>query len=150
MERPPRSKITPTQVILHCTATPDFKEDDKMFDAYGLYDIDKWHRDKGFIKCGYHYVVRRSGEIEEGRELYEKGAHCLGYNHNSIGVAYVGTKEPTVAQLDSLVKIYYDLRKKFFIEYKHWYGHYENNLLKECPGFSMNLFRQYLRFAYKT
>jgi len=143
------TKISPTKVILHCSATPDYKEDDKLFDMYGKHDIDKWHRERGWHGCGYHYVIRRGGEIEKGRRDYEKGAHCLGYNHNSLGICYMGTREPTLMQLESIVKLYYDIRKLHLIEYPSWFGHYEFNPQKMCPGFSMNVFRDYLRFAYK-
>ena len=39
---------------------------------------------------GYHYVIRRNGEIEEGRPEWMVGAHCLHHNAHSIGVCYEG------------------------------------------------------------
>lgn len=53
-------------------------------------DIDKWHKQRGFKKIGYHYVVMLNGEIETGRKPDEIGAHCEGHNADSIGVCYVG------------------------------------------------------------
>jgi N-acetyl-anhydromuramyl-L-alanine amidase AmpD len=58
----------------------------------GLEEIDQWHRAKGWSGCGYHYVIRRDGTVETGRELYSMGAHVKGYNHNSIGICLVGGK----------------------------------------------------------
>ena len=53
--------------------------------------IDSWHRKRGFhLGIGYHYVVRRNGEIEPGRPEWMVGAHCKNHNAHSIGVCYEG------------------------------------------------------------
>lgn len=70
-------------VIIHCSAT---EADPKI----GVKQIDEWHRQQGWLSCGYHFVVRTDGTVEEGRDLAEPGAHCRGYNADSIGVCYVG------------------------------------------------------------
>ena len=72
-----------TEIIVHCSATPEGCD-------YGARDIDLWHRQRGFLKIGYHYVVKLDGTIQEGRKLNDVGAHCLGHNANSIGVCYIG------------------------------------------------------------
>ena len=72
-----------TEIIVHCSATPEGCD-------YGARDIDLWHRQRGFLKIGYHYVVKLDGTIQEGRKLNDVGAHCSGHNANSIGVCYVG------------------------------------------------------------
>lgn len=72
-----------THIVLHCSAT---KEGQRVSVA----DIEKWHKERGFRKIGYHYVVYLDGSIHKGRELSEVGAHVAGSNANSIGVCYVG------------------------------------------------------------
>ena len=53
--------------------------------------IDTWHRQRGFhLGIGYHYVVRRNGQIEPGRPEFMIGAHCLNHNAHSIGICYEG------------------------------------------------------------
>lgn len=52
--------------------------------------IDRWHREKGWRRIGYHYVIRRNGALEVGRPLDQVGAHVLGFNSESIGVCLVG------------------------------------------------------------
>ena len=47
---------------------------------YTAADIDKWHRQRGFRKIGYHFVIKLDGKIEKGREENEMRAHCLGEN----------------------------------------------------------------------
>ena len=54
--------------------------------------IDTWHRRDRHYKfgIGYHYVVRRDGQIEPGRPEWMVGAHCKNHNAHSIGICYEG------------------------------------------------------------
>lgn len=131
-------------MILHCSATPDLPYGVDNFDRFGLKDIDLWHRQKGWNGCGYHFVVRRSGIIETGRDPKIIGAHTLGYNTNSLGICYVGTKNPTKVQLQELLNLYVFIYKTYRIDWQSYYGHYEKNRFKSCPGFSMEIFRKLL------
>lgn len=70
-------------IIIHCAATKPSMD-------VGLKEIDQWHRAKGYFGIGYHYVIRRNGEIEVGRPLDAAGAHAKGHNANSIGICLVG------------------------------------------------------------
>ena len=70
-------------LILHCAATPEGK-------SFTAKDIDKMHKQRGFKKIGYHYVIDLDGTIEKGRAENEIGAHCIGYNSKSIGICYIG------------------------------------------------------------
>ena len=72
-----------TEIIIHCSAT----EAGRDFTAV---DIDRWHKQRGFKRIGYHYVVRLDGTVEEGRPVSEIGAHCKGHNAHSVGICYVG------------------------------------------------------------
>jgi N-acetylmuramoyl-L-alanine amidase len=56
----------------------------------GVKEITAWHKARGFKTIGYHFVIRRSGQVENGRPLTEIGAHVEGYNANSIGICMVG------------------------------------------------------------
>ena len=56
----------------------------------GASDIDRWHRERGWLKIGYHYVIKRDGTIEPGRGLLEAGAHAKGHNAESVGVCLAG------------------------------------------------------------
>jgi len=53
-------------------------------------DIDRWHKARGWSGIGYHYVIRRNGTLEKGRDLDQIGAHVSGYNSTSIGVCLEG------------------------------------------------------------
>ena len=62
---------TITFIVIHCSAVrPD--------QTSSAAQIDTWHRQRGWkLGIGYHYVIRRNGEIEPGRPEYLVGAHCL-------------------------------------------------------------------------
>jgi hypothetical protein len=134
----------PTRVILHCSATPDYRWEDGDFDRIRLRDIDKWHRQRGFSQCGYHFVITRGGVIEAGRPSTIMGAHCLGENTDSLGVCWVGTNYPTMMQIRELANLYVLIKKTHGITYHQWWGHYEFNQYKTCPGFSADLVRSLL------
>ena len=71
------------KIIIHCSATVEGRD-------YTVSDINIWHVKRGFDCCGYHYVIYRDGTIATGRALEKIGAHCKGYNKNSIGICYIG------------------------------------------------------------
>lgn len=77
----PRTKTD--YIIIHCSATPPTMD-------IGAKEIDRWHRERGFLKIGYHFVIRRNGSVEKGREVNEVGAHAKPWNNRSIGVCLVG------------------------------------------------------------
>jgi len=70
-------------IIVHCSATPPAMD-------IGAAEIDRWHRERGWLGIGYHGVIRRDGKLESGRPLDRPGAHAKGYNYESIGVCLVG------------------------------------------------------------
>lgn len=126
-----------SSIILHCSATWS-KQD------IGAKEIRKAHLANGWADIGYHYVIRRDGTIEKGRPLEKAGAHCSGYNANSIGICVVGggpygeDKYFTKAQFDSLAKLINDLRAEF--PDTIIMGHNELNKNKACPVFSVPKF----------
>lgn len=101
------------RIIIHCSDTPAGR-------YTTVADIDRWHRERGFKKIGYHYVIYLNGAIHKGRSETEIGAHCKGYNAHSIGICYVGGKENgkakdtrTDAQKESLLFLLRDLKKRY-------------------------------------
>jgi N-acetylmuramoyl-L-alanine amidase len=81
------------QIVVHCADTPPSMD-------IGAKTIRDWHvNDNGWADIGYHYVIRRNGVIEKGRDLdgdgnvdEEVGAHAYGFNKDSIGVCLIGGK----------------------------------------------------------
>mgnify|MGYP003312015949 FL=1 len=78
----PERKET-NKIIIHCAATKPSMD-------IGIEEITKWHIQRGFSGCGYHYVIKRDGAIETGRAEEDIGAHAYGHNSDSMGIALVG------------------------------------------------------------
>lgn len=102
-------------IVVHCSATPASRD-------IGAKEIDIMHRKRGFFKIGYHYVIRRDGTVEKGREEDAAGSHVQGYNAVSIGVCIVGGLQEdcktaecnyTQAQLHSLRWLITELTAKY-------------------------------------
>ena len=72
-----------SKIIIHCTATKEGQDFDRS-------DVDRWHKECGFDRIGYHYLICLNGDVQVGRQLEEVGAHAQGYNTHSVGVCYVG------------------------------------------------------------
>lgn len=70
-------------IFVHCSATKPGMD-------IGLREIRQWHRERGFLDVGYHFIIRRDGTVEEGRPVDVVGSHVQGHNHNSVGICLVG------------------------------------------------------------
>jgi len=136
------------RVILHCAATPDYPRTNPAFDTFGADDIRVWHmKDNGWDDIGYHRVIRKTGVQEKGRSIKDAGAHTKGQNSDSIGVCLIGTRYPTSEQLATLATVYLEFKDTYGLDYIDWYGHYEFDKRKTCPGIPMDLVRAYLRMV---
>lgn len=71
-------------VVIHCSATRPSAD-------IGVKEIRRWHVvDNKWADIGYHFVIRRNGTIERGRDVTLRGAHCPAFNANSIAICMVG------------------------------------------------------------
>ena len=116
-------------LIVHCSDT----ENNKDINAI---DIHKMHLDFGWQGIGYHKVIKRSGEIQNGRPEYWVGAHVKGKNDISLGVCLIGKNNFTKKQLISLQKVL----KKWKDEYQNTtiIGHCDTgDTNKTCPNFDV-------------
>ena len=52
--------------------------------------VDEWHKANGWIGIGYHFFVRKNGEIYRGRPIWALGAHVQGKNNVSVGICAEG------------------------------------------------------------
>lgn len=124
------------KLIVHCTATPEFKD-------FDVEDIREWHvKGNGWSDCGYHWVIKIDGTVQEGRPMNKIGAHVGGHNRDSIGIAYVGGMDKdmeewidtrTPEQKDAIFNLLMDL--KFQFPEAIVYGHNDFTDKKVCPCF---------------
>lgn len=139
-----KSKRTITEIIVHCSATPEGRD-------YTVEQIRADHKKLGWSDIGYHYVIYRDGTKCLGRDVNLVGAHCSagGHNQHSIGVCYIGgvenkegvpyylqkakdtrTEEQKAALLSLLLEL-----KKLYPNAKI-YGHRDFEKKKDCPSFN--------------
>ena len=129
-------------IVIHCSQT-------RPSQKIGAKEIDRWHREQGWLKIGYATVIKRDGTIEQGREDDEVQAHVKGYNHTAFGLCLVGgAKEEnwkleddnfTGEQFESLKKELTRLVLKY--PDARIVGHRDLDNKKFCPSFDV---RQYL------
>ncbi|CAK2011153.1 N-acetylmuramoyl-L-alanine amidase [Vibrio crassostreae] len=126
---PPYSFIT-----VHCSATPPQQDVD-------VAEIRRWHKKRGWRDVGYHFVIRRNGDVELGRPLSQTGAHVKGHNKSNIGVCLVGgcnaELQPednfTLAQRKALFGLMAALQEQFLIPEENVKGHKDWGVNKACP-----------------
>lgn len=157
-------------LVIHCAYTPPsmdigakeihqwhtwprklgrYAEDGYMFEGRHYEHVDDLPEDvrnqegNGWTSIGYHYVIRRNGDIENGRAPHVPGAHVAGHNAHSLGICMVGGKAEhggdecnfTVQQWRALEKLVKRLMKlygdKLAVK-----GHNDLNPNKACPTFN--------------
>ena len=92
-------------IVVHHTGNP---QDDDL----SAKEIHESHKAQGWSGCGYHYIIRKNGQVEQGRPEWAIGSHAYGENWHSLGVHVCGNFElydddgepvkPTDYQIESL------------------------------------------------
>ena len=128
-------------IVVHCSATRadrDFTEN----------DLEVCHRHRGFNGAGYHFYIRKNGDIKNTRPLEKPGAHALGYNARSIGICYEGGLDEsgktadtrTPEQKEQLRELLWKLHTLF--PHALIVGHRDlPGVKKACPCFSCDEYR---------
>lgn len=137
------------KIIIHCT-------DSEWGDVEA---VRSWHQSRGWDDIGYHFLIGNAypqyenikqrkpqpdhdGAILEGRKINHIGAHTLGQNLDSIGIALVGVNTFSKAQIVSLVNLLKLLLNRYHLQKKDVYGHYEFDSRKSCPNLDMKWLRE--------
>lgn len=124
------------KIIIHCAATKPSMD-------IGVDEIRGWHvNERGWSDIGYHYVIRKDGTIEKGRDVNRAGAHARGHNASSIGICLVGglsddnkaVNDFNHDQMSTLRKLVGELSHKHKIN--DIIGHNEVSS-KTCPNFDV-------------
>lgn len=120
-----------TKIIVHCSDS-DLPQHDNI-DV-----IDSWHRQRGFKKIGYHYFISSQGRVFPGRTEQDVGAHCQGFNMESIGVCLSGKKLFNQLQFDALEKLCEKLCHRYDLNKTDIVPHSElSREGKTCPNFNL-------------
>ena len=131
----PRTKTD--MIVIHCSATPADMD-------IGVEKIKHWHVvENGWDDVGYHYVIKRDGTLETGRDESMVGSHARAVNGTSIGICLIGGSNKSgdwennflPEQFDTLEQLISTLQDKYDI--KKIIGHYEVDDKKKCPSFNV-------------
>lgn len=79
------------------------------------------HLRNGWAGIGYHFYIRKSGTVYEGRPITYVGSHCKGNNSCSIGICLEGDfrkETPTLEQLKAVKEVYNMVKKTYRNIYK--------------------------------
>jgi N-acetylmuramoyl-L-alanine amidase len=130
-------KRTKTDIIvIHCTQTPSDMDVD-------VEKVIKWHKNRGFDTIGYHYLIKRDGTLQVGRDEDVVGAHAVQVNGTSIGVALVGGGTVDMGWENNFESIQFETLKSILLKLKDKYniekiiGHYQVDDKKKCPSFDV-------------
>lgn len=136
-------------IVIHHTGFPGVDKDSTAA------AIHKYHQEhNGWAGIGYHYLIRKDGMIEQGRQPVKVGAHAQDNNETSIGVCLAGNFEigkPTEQQMAAVKELCYWLCRKYGLDSRKKgviVGHRDLNDTA-CPG--NNLYKrlgEIRRFAY--
>ena len=134
-----KRKIT-EYIVVHCSATTAVMD-------IGAAEIRRWHMSpdpkdasKPWKDIGYHFVIRRDGTKELGRDIDDVGSHVRGFNSCSVGICLVGGLEGGKA-CENFTKAQYESLWSLIEVLKHRYpkaevlGHRDLNVGKACPSF---------------
>ena len=110
-------------IVIHSTKT-------KSSENLSAKDITLKHRKEGFFHNAFHFIIKRDGTVEEGRDIEMSGAilpinQPLITNQNSIAIALVGGLSQdgekldtnfTFKQYNALRELVKKLKRKYNVE----------------------------------
>ena len=121
------------RVFIHCSAS-DVAEHDS------IEVIRRWHVDpppqgRGWSDVGYHFFIRKDGELEDGRDLERIPAAQGGNNTGTIAICLHGLDEDrfTPAQFETLLSLCKEIDTAYQSQVT-FHGHREV-ANKDCPVF---------------
>lgn len=102
------------EIVIHCSAT-------RANQDYTPEQLTRDHIARGFNSAGYHFYIRKSGNVHHFRPIEEIGAHVKGHNADSIGICYEGGMSNDGKALDTrteqqkkaLTDLLTELKQKF-------------------------------------
>ena len=116
-----------TTLIVHHSASPLITTAKQM---------KAWHKAKGWNDIGYHYVIEATGKLVRGRPIEVIGAHCKGFNTDSVGVCLSGDNTRDAEKWGlSQMAVLFDLIHCFRLVFPNIkiLGHKDLGAT-ECPG----------------
>ncbi|MGC4036085.1 MAG: N-acetylmuramoyl-L-alanine amidase [Chitinophagaceae bacterium] len=123
-------------IVVHCTATPP----DTTIESIAHY----WKYNLGWKNPGYHYIIKRNGDIIAINPEERISNGVKGYNKNAVHISYIGGVDEnnvaidnrTQAQIESMYSKLVALSKKY--PAATILGHRDfPDVTKLCPSFDV-------------
>lgn len=123
-------------IVVHCTATPP----ETTIESILRY----WREEKGWKNPGYHYILKRSGEIVNLLPEEQVSNGVKGFNANAVHISYIGgidakgnpvdnrTTEQVHAMYDKLVELAGKYPHASILGHRDFPG-----VTKRCPSFDV-------------
>ena len=102
-------RTTTDTIVIHCTQTPADMD-------FGVEKVTSWHKNRGFDTIGYHYLIKRDGTLQVGRDEDVVGAHAVAVNGTSVGVALVGGGTINMGWENNFTPIQFETLKSIIIK----------------------------------
>jgi N-acetylmuramoyl-L-alanine amidase len=134
-----------SHIVIHTAATPN-----RSIDISAKAIKDYHTKVKGWSDCGYHWVCRFNGDIEDGRPESVAGAGVAGFNSCTLHLCFSGNGDLADLTQDQKISgsrfvarklVEYGIADEFLDNPMRVLGHREVNLLprvpktsKSCPG----------------
>jgi N-acetylmuramoyl-L-alanine amidase len=123
-------------LVVHCTATPP----DVTIESIKRY----WIENLGWRDPGYHYIIKRSGEIVNLHPEHLQSNGVKGYNKNAIHISYIGGVDAKNNAIDNRTptQIHAMFNKLVSLSEKYpaavILGHCDfPGVTKQCPSFDV-------------
>lgn len=113
-----------TTIVLHHAAASECSPE----------TIHRWHLANGWVGIGYHFVVRKNGEICRGRPEAAIGAHAYEHNNDTIGICFEGnfeTEQMQARQIQAGNELVQYLKEKYCIDDVKRHSDFNKTT---CPG----------------
>lgn len=149
------SNLPPKYITVHASATTPSMD---HVDAEWIRNLHVNHN--GWNDIGYHYVIKRDGTIEKGRELNVIGAHVGNSNTKNIGICMAGgvtehdVNKPednfTDKQYTALTGLLTRLHEQYPDAKLMGHNDFPNYGSRGCPCFNQHVYFSWIRQAWKA
>lgn len=146
------NNLPPRFITVHAAATRPSLD-------IGVEEITEWHTSppRNWRAIGYHYVIRRDGTVETGRDISQVGAHVGRHNTRNIGICMVGGVRQdnhlipednyTDAQYTALNQLLDELLEKYPDVQLMGHNDFSGHETRGCPCFNQSVYFEWLRNA---
>jgi len=129
-------KRTIEYIVVHCTATPPEAKVENI--------VRYWKEQLGWKNPGYHYIIKRNGEIVQLLSEDQVSNGVKNYNQHSVHISYIGGVDKDLKPFDNRTDEQKHALFNKVVELSNRYpgaeikGHRDfPGVIKACPSFDV-------------